>query len=70
MSENTNYCDHPVGDCIASKELRKDGYSLAIKALREHKCRVLMAPFEKCDCIPNMDKVADWLDKHIKSVMV
>lgn len=66
MSENTNYCDHPVGDCIVSKDLIRHGYELAIKALREHKCRVLMLPFEKCDCISGMKESADWLEKNLK----
>lgn len=66
MSENTNYCDHPVGDCVASSELRKDGYFNAINVLRDHKCRILMAPFEKCGCPSNANDVANWLEKQLR----
>ena len=66
MSENTNYCDHPTGDCVMGKDLIRHGYELAIKALSEHKCRVLMLPFEKCGCPENITAVAEWLKKNTK----
>jgi hypothetical protein len=66
MSENTNYCDYPVGDCVLGKELMGTGYKKAIEEIRNHKCRVLMMPFEKCDCVSNMTQVADWLEAQYK----
>ena len=42
------------------------GYKKAIEEIRNHKCRVLMMPFEKCDCVDNMAQVADWLEAQYK----